>query len=62
MKLAEMNIINKVSFHKIYKVIIMHYLISKYKGNKWNKNKHLETIIPALFRKIPIKKIDIFFF
>ncbi len=33
----------------------MPYLISKYKGNKWNKNKHLETIIPALFRKIPIK-------
>ena len=33
----------------------MPYLISKYKGNKWNKNKHLETIIPALFRNIPIK-------
>lgn len=27
---------------------------SNFKGNKWNKNKHLETIIPALFRKIDI--------
>ena len=32
----------------------MPFLISKYRGNKWNKNKHLETIIPALFRNIPI--------
>lgn len=32
----------------------MPYLISKFNGNKWNKNKHLETIIPALFRNIPI--------
>lgn len=30
----------------------MPYLQSSFKGNKWTKNKHLETIIPALFRKI----------
>ena len=32
----------------------MPIISSNFKGNKWNKNKHLETIIPALFRKIDI--------
>lgn len=27
---------------------------STFKGNKWIKNKHLETILPALFRKLSI--------
>jgi predicted alpha/beta-fold hydrolase len=32
----------------------MPIISSNFKGNKWNRNKHLETIIPALFRKIDI--------
>lgn len=32
----------------------MPLLNSNYKGNKWIKNKHLETILPALFRKVNI--------
>ncbi|MBJ7428232.1 MAG: alpha/beta fold hydrolase, partial [Bacteroidia bacterium] len=27
---------------------------STFKGNKWIKNKHLETILPALFRKVSV--------
>ena len=32
----------------------MPFLQSNYKGNKWNKNKHLETMLPALFRKVSV--------
>lgn len=33
----------------------MPFIQSKHIGNKWNKNKHLETILPALFRKVNVK-------
>ena len=33
----------------------MPFLQSNHKGNSWNKNKHLETILPALFRKVNVK-------
>lgn len=32
----------------------MPHIQSTFKGNKWTKNKHLETMIPALFRKVLI--------
>ena len=32
----------------------MPILQSNFNGNKWLKNKHLETILPALFRKVDI--------
>ena len=33
----------------------MPFIQSNYRGNKWNKNKHLETMLPALFRKVSVK-------
>ena len=32
----------------------MPFIQSNYKGNRWNKNKHLETMLPALFRKVSV--------
>ncbi len=32
----------------------MPFIQSNYKGNTWNKNKHLETILPAVFRKVSV--------
>lgn len=33
----------------------MPFIQSQHQGNRWNRNKHLETILPTLFRKVDVK-------